>query len=146
MGDKLTKQDKGFVRDLIETGNATKAVKDNYDITNDNYAGVKANRLIRKDKIQNAIKSIAEQIPDSLIIEKHLALLNKEEVVTKNNMTTGEVDVIPTGQIDVQAVKAGLDMAYKIKGAYTDENKGLNIIVPVLVKFLGKQDDNANNN
>ena len=62
-----------------------------------------------------------QYLPESLIAEKHNALLNKEEYVTKNNMTTGEIDVIPTGQIDVQAVKAGLDMYYKVAGKYAKE-------------------------
>jgi phage terminase small subunit len=117
-GDKLTNQDKKFVKEIVESGNTTLAVKKAFGIKDENYAGVKGHRMIRKDKIQKAIKSIADSIPDSLLVEKHLALLNKQEVVTKNNMTTGEVDVKKTGQIDAQAVKAGLDMAYKLKGAY----------------------------
>jgi phage terminase small subunit len=117
---------KEFIKEYIENGNnATKAVKDVFGIKDDNYAGVKGNRLLRNDKIQNAIKSIADQIPDSLLIEKHLALLNKEEVITKNNMTTGEIDIVSTGQIDPQAVKAGLDMAYKLKGNYAPEKREL---------------------
>lgn len=62
-----------------------------------------------------------EYLPDSLIAKKHLELLNKQEVITKNNVSTGEVDVKYTGQIDVNAVKAGLDMAYKLKGKYAAE-------------------------
>ena len=73
------------------------------------------------------VEEYASSIPDSLLTEKHLALLNKEEVVTKSNVTTGEVDVIPTGQIDTMAVSKGLDMAYKLKGRYSkdkEEEKG----------------------
>lgn len=65
-----------------------------------------------------------EHLPDKLLAEKHKALLNKQEVVTKNNMTTGEVDTIPTGEIDVQGVVKGLDMAYKLKGRYKDTEQG----------------------
>lgn len=118
--DKLTNQDKTFVKEIVETGNKTKAAKKAYGYKDDNVAGVMANKRLRKVKIQNAIKSIADSIPDSLLIEKHTALLNKEEVITKNNMTTGEIDIIPTGQIDSQAVAKGLDMAYKIKGTYAN--------------------------
>lgn len=60
-------------------------------------------------------------LPDSLLAKKHQALLNKEEVRLKNNNETGEIDVIPTGQIDVQAVAKGLEMAYKLKGSYAPE-------------------------
>ena len=130
--DKLTKQDKKFVEVIAETGNQTLAAKKAYGYKDDNVAGVMANKRLRKVKIKNAIKSIAEQIPDSLLIEKHKALLNKEEVITKNNMTTGEIDVIPTGEIDAQAVAKGLDMAYKIKGTYAN--------VKVDLQFIPKED------
>jgi len=120
MKDKLTKKDKIFVKAIVETGNGTASAKKAYGYKDDNVAGVMANKRLRKVKIQKAIKSIADSIPDNLLIEKHIALLNKEEVVTKNNMSTGEVDIIKTGQIDPQAVKAGLDMAYKIKGTYAN--------------------------
>src|SRR3989338_6804615 len=60
-------------------------------------------------------------VTDEVLREKHLALLNKKEVRIKNNMTTGEIEVVPTGQLDVPAVKAGLDMAYKVKGSYAPE-------------------------
>ena len=126
--DKLSKQKKGFVKDYVETHNGTQAVLNNMEVKNENVAGVTATRLLRDVKIQNAIKSIAEQIPDSLLVDKLKLLLNKEEVVTKNNMTTGEIDVIPTGQIDVQAVSKGLDMTFKLKGAYApDKTINLNI-------------------
>lgn len=124
----LTKKEKGFVKDYVETGNGVQSALENYDTDDYNTAGVIAHENLKKPKIINAIKSIAEQIPDDLIVRKHLALLNKEEVITKNNMTTGEIDVIPTGQIDVQAVKAGLDMTYKLKGLYAPE-KSINLEV-----------------
>ena len=130
--DKLTKQDKKFVEIIAETGNKTLASKKAYGIKDENYAAVKGNRMIRKVKIQNAIKSIADSIPDDLVIQKHLALLMKEEVITKNNMTTGEIDIIPTGQIDANAVAKGLDMAYKIKGTYAN--------VKVELQFSPKDD------
>lgn len=51
-----------------------------------------------------------EYLPDSLIASKHRALLNK---------------VDKEGEIDVQAVKAGVDMGYKLKGAYAPEKKDI---------------------
>jgi len=68
---------------------------------------------LRKPKIQEDIKSIEEQIPDELLVEKHNALLKK---------------IDEKGQIDVQAVAKGLDMAYKVKGSYApDKNININI-------------------
>ncbi len=73
--DTLTKQDVKFVQEVVTTGNKTQAAQKAYGIKDENYAGVKANRLIRKDKIQKAIKSIAESIDDKEVIEKHQSLL-----------------------------------------------------------------------
>jgi len=123
--DELKPKEKEFVENYIENGgNATQAIKDSkYKAKNDNSAGVLGHKQLRKVKIKKAIKSIADSIPDELLIEKHLALLNKQEVVTKNNVTSGEVDVIPTGEIDANAVKSGLDMAYKLKSSYAPEKR-----------------------
>lgn len=128
MSDKLTKRQKGFVKDYIISENGTDAAEKNYN-TKDRYSASSiAVDNLKKPHIIEAIQSIAESIPDSLIVEKHLALLNKKEKVTKNNMTTGEIDVIDTGEIDVGAVSKGLDMIYKIKGTYApDKNINLNI-------------------
>ncbi len=54
-------------------------------------------------------------IPQSLIAEKHKALLNK---------------VDKEGEIDVTAVRAGVDMAHKLYGNYAPE-KNLNLDINV---------------
>lgn len=47
---------------------------------------------------------------------------------------------------DNMARDKALDKVYKLKGAYeTDENKNINILMPVLVKFLDKKDDSSDN-
>ncbi len=68
-------------------------------------------------------------LPNSLLGEKHLELLNKKQVITKDNTTTGGIDVISTGEIDTQAVSKGLDMAYKLKGAYVVEKIQNEVII-----------------
>lgn len=60
-------------------------------------------------------------LSDECLFAKHKQLLDKQEVVLRNNNTTKEIEAIPTGQIDVQAVKAALDMAYKLKGKYLEK-------------------------
>jgi len=47
-----------------------------------------------------------EYLPDSLIAEKHNALLNKTD---------------DKGDIDANAVKSGIDLAYKVKGRFAPE-------------------------
>lgn len=73
-----------------------------------------------------------KNLPDKLLAKKHLALLEKEEVVVRNNVTSGEIETIPTGQIDTTSVAKGLDMAYKLKKRYPKEseiNQQFNIAV-----------------
>jgi phage terminase small subunit len=109
MAIKLTKKEKGFVHDYLKTGNGTKAALKNYNTTDENTAAAIASENLRKPKIENYIASL---LPDDLLAEKHLALLNKED---------------ENGNIDVMAVKAGLDMGYKIKGSYAPEKKSLKV-------------------
>lgn len=104
MARELTKKRKGFVKDYIETGVGVLAVKKNFNVKEDSTAGVMASQLLNDEKIKQAIE---DALPDELLAEKHLALLNKMQ---------GE-------EIDVNAVKYGLDMAYKIKGTYAPEKK-----------------------
>lgn len=110
MAKGLTKKQKGFVRDYLETDNATEAAERNYDVKNRNVANNIGAENLAKPSI---IKTIADMLPDDLLAEKHLALLNKLD---------------SEGEIDVQAVKAGVDMGYKVKGSYApDKNININI-------------------
>jgi len=56
---------------------------------------------------------------DDKLAEKHTELLNKREVIVVHEGRESHAEV--TDQPDTQAVKAGLDMAYKIKGHYAAE-------------------------
>jgi len=125
MGKRISKKEKGFAKDYVKTGNATEAIVRNYDVKDRNVARTMGAENLAKPRIQAIVKSIADQIPDSLLVEKHLALLNKEEVIIKNNMTSGIIDTIETGQIDSQSVAKGLEMAYKLKGSFAPEKKEL---------------------
>lgn len=130
----LSKQDQEFVREVAITGNQTQAAKKAYGITDNNYAGVKGLKAIRKDKIAIAVeevkKSIADQIPDDLLVKVHLEGLNA---------TSGSGD---NTQVDYGIRHKYLDTALKIKGMYDgdDQSKG-KIFIPVLVKFLDKKYD-----
>ena len=136
---KLTRKQKGFVKDYEGLGTGSITVKKHYEVSTDETARAIAYENLTKPHIQQAL---AERIPDDLLGEKHLALLNKKEVIVRNNVTSGEIETIPTGEIDVQAVVKGLDMAYKLKGSYAPEKSPgqVNILMPVLVKFLDKNE------
>lgn len=131
MSRTLTKKQKGFVEDYLVTGIGVQAALGNYGKENKpiSYDTAKsiATENLTKPYIQ---KEIAERLPDDLLAERHLELLNKKEVLIRNNVTSGEIEVIPTGEIDVNAVAKGLDMAYKIKSTYAAE-KSINVNVNV---------------
>lgn len=65
---------------------------------------------------------MAEMMPDHVLTEKHLELLNKRDtMITKKKVGKNwETEVIDMGP-NVPAVTKALDMAYKLKGAYTPE-------------------------
>jgi len=134
--DELTKKQKGFVKDYLETGNGTRAVLENYDVKDENSAAAIASENLRKLKIQNAIKSIAEQIPDDELVRVHLEGLKAGKKT--------EEGIEP----DYAVRHKYLDSAYKLKGVYenNDEQKNINILMPVLVKFLDKKDDETSDN
>lgn len=118
MATKLTKKQKGFVKDYVKTGNATLAVINNYEIESVNKRDVAksiGSENLTKPYIQ---KAIADRLPDDLLAERHLELLNKREII---KMYNGDGVVID--QPDTQAVSKGLDMAYKVKGSYAPERK-----------------------
>ena len=104
----LTRKQKGFVKDYAQSGNGTQAALNNYDVEDGKLPKERVAAAIASENLTkpNIIKAIADMLPDELIAEKHLALLNK---------------VDEKGEIDVQAVKAGVDMAHKIKGSYAPE-------------------------
>jgi phage terminase small subunit len=115
--EKLSKQEKVFVNELAITGNKTQSVKKAYGIEDDNYAGVKGNRLIRNDKINTAIqevkRTIAEQIPDDLLVKVQLEGLGATITTTKD----GEEFTKPDHAIRHKYLDTGL----KIKGTYAPE-------------------------
>ena len=106
MARGLTKKEKGFVKDFVKTGNGVKAALKNYNTTDYSTAGNIASENLNKPKIINAVKSLADRIPDELVIERHIDLLNARTIL---------------GQLDPTAVKAGVDMAYKLKGSYAPD-------------------------
>lgn len=62
MATKLTKKAKAFAKDYIETGNATLAVKNNYNVSSDNSAASAGSRLLRNSKVREYIEDKAETV------------------------------------------------------------------------------------
>lgn len=191
MKAKLTKKQRGFVKDYIETGIGSLAAKKNYNVANDATARAVASENLTKPNIINAIH---EALPDDLLAKKHLQLLNSTRVdhlVFPLGPDTNEGDPAegpPSGpevpeafkdrttltdkeitdmlaevnctvrrivhgetarhvyfwSADNKALQFALDMAYKIKGFYKEHQDQVNILMPVLVKFLDKKDERTN--
>lgn len=122
MSEGLTKKEKGFVEDYIETGNATEAALNNYDTEDENVAASIGSQNLRKLKIQTAINSIAESIPDSDLIRVHLEGLQAGKKIFKNNNESGEIELV-SEEPDHAVRHKYLDSAYKLKGTYAPEKK-----------------------
>lgn len=157
----LSQKDKVFIKEVIKTGNKTKSAKKAYGYKNDNTAGVMALDKLRKPKIQKAIERYADRFDDEMLAKKHMELLNQkqkayfvfpksmddEEIEEKVNAAGFEVIVISPGEKgkyafysidDVVAKKAGIDMAYKIKGSYAPEKKQIEVDDEVLAAIKGR--------
>lgn len=168
MDGKLTKQDAKFIEEVVKTGNQTLAAKKAYGIQNSNTAGVRANYVLRKPKIQEGIQSLADRIPDELLQEMHIKLFNQkqvnyfvfpkkmsdEEIISHVNASGIEVITVresDKGKMafysipDSNAMKSALDMGYKLKGSYAaDKSVNLNIDVnakdiPVEKRILAEE-------
>lgn len=66
MADGLTKKEKGFVKDYLETGNATQSALRNYDTTSENVAGNIGHTNLRKAKIQAYLEEKAEKASENI--------------------------------------------------------------------------------
>lgn len=115
MANELTKKEAGFVKDYVETGHGTNSALNNYDTTDYSTAGNIASENLKKPKIQNAIKSIAESISDEDLVRVHTEGL---QAVSGSGDNT---------QIDFSVRHKYLDSAYKLKGSYAAEKKEVSV-------------------
>lgn len=114
---RLTRKQKGFVKDYVETGNGALAARKNYDVSTDLTARVIASENLTKPNIINAIQ---EALPEELLARKHLEGLEATSLYGKD-----------AHEHDDYATRARyLDMAYKLRGSYAAE-KHLTVNVDV---------------
>lgn len=109
MARDLTNKEKGFVKDIVKGKTGTDAVLNNYDTKDKDVAGVIASQNLGKLKIQNAIKSIAESIPDEDLIKVHTEGLQAVKMAGDS------------AEIDFAVRHKYLDSAYKLKGVYAPD-------------------------
>jgi phage terminase small subunit len=114
MKDKLSNKDKRFVKELLETGNKTQSALKAYNYKNENTAGVMALEKLRNPKIQQAIQTIADSIPDDELIQVHKEGLKASRTIKRID----DKDII---EPDYAVRHKYLDSAYKIKGTYAPD-------------------------
>lgn len=101
------KQKKAFNNMVDNGGNISKAMVDA------GYSPATANTPQKLTESKGWKELMETYLPDDFLAKKHKELLDK---------------VDDKGLIDTNAVKGGLDMAYKLKGAYApDKNININI-------------------
>lgn len=60
MATKLSKKEKGFAKDYIDTGNGVQSAMNNYDVSSYSSAGAIASQNLKKLRIQSYIQDHAE--------------------------------------------------------------------------------------
>lgn len=111
---KLTLKQKSFVKDYLQTGNASLAVQKNYNVKDNATARTIGSENLTKPNIK---ESIQEALETQGLTDTHLASKVAELVNAKKRITVlhkGEVEMIKE-EIDTYAVKSGLEFAFKLK-------------------------------
>lgn len=151
--EHLSQQDQEFVKQVAITGNQTQSAKDAYGIEKDDYAGKKGSLKVRESKIATAITEVKKSLADRISDDKlHEVLMEGLEAtkpqgvggmamnISKNGIDSiGHTDMFIA---DYPTRHKYLDTALKLKGLYeNDDQKNINILIPVLVKFLEIKDE-----
>ena len=108
MSRNLTRKQRNFVNEYIKTGNGQNSALKSYNVSNENVARNIASENLTKP---NVLKSIQEALPDELLNERHIEMLNKRD-------EKGNLDNI---------VLSGVRLGYELKGYLV--NKQLNVNV-----------------
>lgn len=130
-GQRLSKKQKGFIRDIIKGETGVQSALNNYDTKDYNVANQIAVENLQKPTIQNAIKSIADKIPNELLEKVHLEGLEAGKTIYKNNVSSGEVEEVGY-EPDYAVRHKYLDTAYKLKGEYAPEKSESKVVIETI--------------
>lgn len=149
MRTKLTKKQRGFVKDYLATGNGTQAALGNYATDNPEVAKVIASQNLTKLNVSEAIDNVLSK---ERLDEKHTQLLHQQrldyfvfpkwmeddDIVIHVEDATGirVINIQPTEKgkfawyatADAQTQSKALDLAYKLRGDYAP-TKSVNLNV-----------------
>jgi phage terminase small subunit len=99
-GDKLSLKEEGFVNDFIDTKNGSEAIRRNYNVKNDNVAGVMAHENLNKPKIAKKVESIVKKMERerdrliSALAEKDLEKENYKVIVDGLDKLTKNIQLL----------------------------------------------------
>lgn len=112
---KLSLKQQGFVRDYIKTRNGTKAIKLNYEVVNDNTAGVMANENLSNPKI---VKTIDKALADKGLNDLHVVGIHKRNMDQDTNLNVSQTAVkdyyAVTGKLDKNIQPTNVNVAFII--------------------------------
>jgi len=100
------RQKKAFKEVAENGGNLGKAMR------KAGYAEVTSKSPVKLTDSLGWQELMEKYLPDNLLAEKHLKLLNKTEKIIKGTK------ILDTGEPETQAVSKGLEMAYKLKDKF----------------------------
>lgn len=123
---RLSKKQKGFVKDIVKGKTGVQAALDNYDTTDYNTAHAIASENLQKPAIAKAIQ---DYLPDELLAQVHLEGLMATKLSGTGGMklsmgADGSVDEFGHSDLEVPDYATRhkyLDSAYKLKGSYAAE-------------------------
>jgi phage terminase small subunit len=119
---KLTKKQRGFVKDYVLEENGTKAVLNHYDVKDETVASSISTENLRKpyiaEAIENKRKSLKDALIDNGVTEDFLA----KKVKVLLNATIGENE-----KPDVNAIDKGLKHSLNIHGVEDIEKPKENV-------------------
>jgi phage terminase small subunit len=120
MRNDLTIKQRGFVKDYLETGNASQAVKNNYNVANDQTARAMGSENLTKPNIKKSLSCLLDEngLTDEHLVKKLAELVNaKKQTVCVSN----GVRKIIKEENDTQAMRFGIEFAFKLKGSRSGE-------------------------
>lgn len=131
---KLTKKQRGFVKDYVLSGNGQESALNNYEIkakNKENIARAIASENLTKPNVALAIEIKQETLKSALekkgitpekIADKINVLLEASKPIFKNNNSTGEIEQVGE-EIDYTAIDKGLKHATAIYGVENTDDK-----------------------
>lgn len=141
-GEKLTPKEEAFTKEYVKNGrNGVQAALATYNTKSYKTASTIADANLEKPRVRQAVKSIAESIPDELLIKVHLEGLGAYRKSTSFNKDEGEVESVDP---DFGVRHKYLDTAYKLKGLLVDKSE-MKLGVIGVVKHLYQRVDELDN-